>query len=84
MIKKKFFKRSFRNNVYISVCGAWKVVRSTTHTKELTYANTQNMWDLYSLFDLDAPDDSAWEFIQTFPNMNGIKSFLNINQEEYV
>jgi|GEM_PF-5105635 hypothetical protein len=42
------------------------------------------MWDLYSLFDPDAPDDSAWEFIQTFPNMNGIKSFLNINQEEYV
>ena len=84
MIKKKFFKRSFRNNVYISVCGAWKVVRSTTHTKELTYANTQNQWDLYSLFDPDAPDDSAWEFIQTFPNMNEIKSFLNINQEEYV
>ena len=82
MNKKKFFKRRFRNNVFISVCGAWKVVRSATHTDELTYANTQNQWDLYNLLNTEA--SNTWEYIKTFPNMIEIKAFININQEEYV
>ena len=79
MTNQNFFKRSFRHNVFISACGEWKVVRSTTKTKEPTYSKVQNQWALYNLSD----DDGEWQYIQTFPNMTEIKSHIKINKKVY-
>jgi len=76
--KTNYFKRAFRNNVYISDDKEWKVVRESEYKSNSSYTHKPHKWNLYSIC-----KDETYAFVESFESMNSIKKFININKEIY-
>ena len=76
--RNNYFKRAFRHNMFISACGEWKVIRGTNRSKTNGFAAKHHKWDLYSIC-----TDGSYEYVESFPSMDHIKQFINIDKEIY-